>query len=214
MKKVQKTQLILTLSVVASAVILIGCENKVDKKIDLNISSERNNTSLKCPTRIYSNSPKDEEAYSNLIIKPKELQRIIQKANNGDIRALSIIARYYEYNANIKNHYDYSDCWHFKLDKARDNFRAKIDFEENKSKDVIDLKKDLEKYAFIGDVDSQKELRWTNQDEKLLKKWHIEYLVLPETIYMKLLNIQKIEYRDYDPRGVFFDENGSVIKYE
>jgi len=32
--------------------------------------------------------------------------------------------------------------------------------------------------------------------------------------YFVIVPHQRIKYRDYDPRGVFFDENGSVIKYE
>jgi len=74
----------------------------------------------------------------------------------------------------------------------------------------------LKKLANSGDISAQHSLifdapKWERW--KLAKKYHLE-LDYFMSFHLELLNKGIIEYRDDDPKGVFFDENGSVIKYE
>lgn len=74
----------------------------------------------------------------------------------------------------------------------------------------------LKKLANSGDISAQHSLIFdapTWERWKLAKKYHLE-LDYFMSFHYELLNKGIVEYRDDDPKGVFFDENGSVINFE
>jgi len=83
----------------------------------------------------------------------------------------------------------------------------------------IDKKKYIfwhNKLAEAGDISAQSFVLFeenATQALEMAKRYHLELQYFKETRY-ELLNKGIVEYRDDDPQGVFFDENGSVIKYE
>jgi len=83
----------------------------------------------------------------------------------------------------------------------------------------IDKKKYIfwrEKLANSDQIVSQSSLLFDSNSTKRLeiaKKYHLE-LDYFMSRHLELLNKGIVEYRDDDPKGVFFDENGSVINFE
>jgi len=74
----------------------------------------------------------------------------------------------------------------------------------------------LKKLANSGDISAQNSLIFDSPKRegwKLAKKYHLEFDYFMGR-HLELLNKGIIEYRDDDPKGVFFDENGSVINFE
>jgi len=116
-----------------------------------------------------------------------DIGELEKNANNGDYIAMYILADYY-----------------FKTHPAKSNFYyEKLAFSDNPSK--VEAQRFILTSSIMSDANRS----------MLRKKWHLEYLVPPSDIQLKAeINGRIIEYRDNDPKGVFFDENGSVIKYE
>jgi len=116
-----------------------------------------------------------------------DISELEKKANKGDYIAMYILADYY-----------------FKINPTKSDFYyEKLAFSENPSK--------VKAQTYIL---SSSKISDTNRSI-LRKKWHLEYLAPPADVQFKAeTNGRKIEYRDDDPRGVFFDANGSVINFE
>jgi len=201
---------------------LLGCEEKpiIQASKETNISN--------CP---------DDIAYPNIFIKEANINQMIKKAEAGDKRITATLVRYYERNPE-------SNKFHYWLSKSANRGDISSQSELVQYLNVIGLKVEAKKleekwdlknrpqpnidekylkqlkqqYISNDDLSSQYEIiSWTSnkyEKELYLKKFHLEYVYIPEKIYDLAHHGQKIEYRDDDPKGVFFDENGSVINFE
>ncbi|KIM02736.1 MAG: hypothetical protein KU29_13850 [Sulfurovum sp. FS06-10] len=135
---------------------------------------------------------------------------------------------HFEDYVNLKEPYTQKDIQMLENKAKKGNLVAMYMLQNYYNYDHRDIKKGffwLEEMAKMGQVQAQIELigssflyleKLNNKQMEIVKKYHLEYFYFLHYSDngIKFSHKGLVEYRDDDPKGVFFDENGSVINFE